>query len=483
MPENEIANSHGDTKVQRLSVKISASPRHREKIKMKDSGIPWVGEIPEDWEIKKIKALGILQGGNGFPEELQGNLEAEIPFVKVKSLAEDPILKIGKDTISEEVRLNLKATIIPRNSIVFAKVGAALLLQRFRKLEFSTCIDNNMMAFIPSEEIIPNFFVYASSLFDFSLFVNPGTVPSVNQEQVGNVFIPFPDINIQKEIVDFLDTKTAEIDALIALQEKMIAELKSYKQSVITEAVTRGVPADIKNSREAAEAQSVPVKISASPRPCEKIKTKDSGIPWLGSIPAHWEVRPLKTCATINDDVLSENTPEDFVIKYIDIGSVSLTNGISRFEEMIFSESPSRARRKVKNGDVIISTVRTYLRAIAEVKNPEENWICSTGFAVVRAGEKLHSGFMKYALTSEYFVGDVIRYSSGLNYPTINTPELGSIKIFVPPQNEQRTISKYLDQKCAEIDSLISLKQQKITTFQNYKKSVIFEYVTGKKGV
>ena len=237
VPAN-IKTSHRDAETQSVPVKPSVHPRSREKIKMKDSGIPWLGSIPAHWEVRKIKMLGILQGGNGFPEEFQGNFESEIPFIKVKSLAENPILKVGKDTISEEIRLTLKTIVIPRNSIVFAKVGAALLLQRFRKLDFSTCIDNNMMAFIPSEKILPDFFIYASSLFDFSLFVNPGTIPSVNQEQVGNIFIPFPDINIQKEIVDFLDSKTEEIDSMISLKQQKISTLQNYKKSVIFEYVT-----------------------------------------------------------------------------------------------------------------------------------------------------------------------------------------------------------------------------------------------------
>lgn len=205
---------------------------------LKDSGIPWLGSVPAHWEIRKIKSLGLLQGGNGFPEEFQGCFNEVIPFIKVKSLSENPIVVDGKDTISETTRAKLKAIIIPKNSIVFAKVGAALLLHRFRKLEFSTCIDNNMMAFIPSVQILPDFFVYAASLLDFSLFVNPGTVPSVNQEQVGNISVPCPDIKAQQKIVDFLDLKTQKIDSMISLKQEKVTSFQNYKRSIIFEYVT-----------------------------------------------------------------------------------------------------------------------------------------------------------------------------------------------------------------------------------------------------
>ncbi len=466
MPENEIGNSRGDTEAQSLPVKTSASPRLCEKIKTKDSGIPWIGEIPADWEVIPFKRIfRESKSVSEFGEEM------------LLSVSQYTGITPKKDSVSDGEHLSRAESLAGYRIVHVDDFVMNIMLAWNGSLgisQYSGIVSPAYAVFRLIRKSHPQFLHYLLRTEAYTTYFrafSSGIIESrlrLYPEIFLRLLCVLPPVGTQKRIAEFLDKKCAEIDALIALQEKMITELKSYKQSVITEAVTRGIPAaNIKTSHGDTETRSVPLK--------------DSGIPWLGSIPAHWEVRPLKTCATINDDVLSENTPEDFVIKYIDIGSVSLTNGISRFEEMIFSESPSRARRKVKNGDVIISTVRTYLRAIAEVKNPEENWICSTGFAVVRAGEKLHSGFMKYALTSEYFVGDVIRYSSGLNYPTINTPELGSIKIFVPPQNEQRTISKYLDQKCAEIDSLISLKQQKITTFQNYKKSVIFEYVTGKK--
>ena len=338
------------------------------------------------------------------------------------------------------------------------------------------------MAFIPSEKVLPDFFIYASSLFDFSLFVNPGTVPSVNQEQVGNIFIPSPDINIQKEIVDFLDSKIAEIDALIALQEKMITELKSYKQSVITEAVTRGVPANIKTSHRDAEAQSVPVKPSAHPRSREKIKMKDSGIPWLGSIPAHWEVRMIKRIFRIFSGTTpkSENeiywngeipwiTPADYKTddKYVSCGRKSLTNeGLA-----------SCGLTMIPQGSIIFSK-RAPIGSVAITKNE----LCTNqGCLSCVSQENLNTDYFYFAMS--VFTEQFELLGSGTTFKEISLSDFSCFPLPFPPIEEQNEITDYLNAKTLEIDSLISLKQQKISTLQNYKKSVIFEYVTGKNEV
>ena len=204
---------------------------------LKPSGIEWIGDIPDDWEVKRIKNTGKLIGGSAFPDGYQGVKNEEIPFIKVKSLAEDPISRNGKDSISESIRSKLNAEKFIIGSVVFAKVGAALLLQRFRILEFESCIDNNMMGFIPLV-IEPRFFKYVTVLFDFSYFVNPGTVPSINQEQIGNIKIPFPPLKTQQKIADYLDSKCSQIDKYITEKQNIIQKLDAYKKSLIFKCVT-----------------------------------------------------------------------------------------------------------------------------------------------------------------------------------------------------------------------------------------------------
>ena len=129
---------------------------------------------------------------------------------------------------------------------------------------------------------------------------------------------------------------------------------------------------------------------------------KPSGVEWLDEIPGHWEVRRLKYLATVNDEALAETTDPNTQIAYVDIGNVDSVEGITDRENLVFEDAPSRARRIVRQGDVIISTVRTYLRAIARIEAADAHVIVSTGFAVIRP-QHLDDGFIAHTLRAPYF--------------------------------------------------------------------------------
>lgn len=147
---------------------------------------------------------------------------------------------------------------------------------------------------------------------------------------------------------------------------------------------------------------------------------KHSGIEWIGEIPEHWEVKKLKYVASCNDDVLPESTDKKMLISYVEIGDVNLSNGIENYSELTFENVPSRARRIAKFGDVIISTVRTYLGAITRIDNEFKNLIVSTGFAVVRS-KNIISPFLGYYVKSQGFIDQVISLSTGVSYPSISS--------------------------------------------------------------
>ena len=205
---------------------------------------------------------------------------------------------------------------------------------------------------------------------------------------------------------------------------------------------------------------------------------KDSGVEWLNTIPSHWIDLPLKAVASHNNDVLDERTADDYEIFYVDISSVNPINGITSKEAMPFSAAPSRARRRVKHGDVIVSTVRTYLRAIARINEPEENLVVSTGFCVVRPSGRVFHGFLGYLLSSSYFVDAVISHSDGVSYPAINASALVGIKVPLPPIPEQQTIAAFLDRETAKINALIAEQQRLIELLKEKRQSVISHAVT-----
>lgn len=205
---------------------------------------------------------------------------------------------------------------------------------------------------------------------------------------------------------------------------------------------------------------------------------KDSGVEWLGLVPQHWNARQLKFLCTCNDEVLGESIHSEYEIEYIDIGSVSASEGISKTETMLFSGAPSRARRIVRDGDVIISTVRTYLEAIASINNPPSNLIVSTGFAVIRPNRHLHKKFAAYCLRTSGFIKEVIARSVGVSYPTINASDLIDIKTPLPQHAEQEKIANFLDHETAKIDTLIAKQQGLIKLLKEKRQAVISHAVT-----
>jgi type I restriction enzyme S subunit len=187
----------------------------------------------------------------------------------------------------------------------------------------------------------------------------------------------------------------------------------------------------------------------------------------------------LKYAATLNDEALGEETEPDYELQYIDIGNVDKNGGVNEIVTHQFGKAPSRARRIVRDGDVIISCVRTYLQAIAAIENPPENLIVSTGFAVVRPRfGVLDARFCKYALREPQFLDEVVNRSVGVSYPAINSSDLADIPIPVPPLNQQRAIADHLDRETRRIDDLIAAKQQWVEKLVEKRIAVTHEAIT-----
>ena len=202
---------------------------------------------------------------------------------------------------------------------------------------------------------------------------------------------------------------------------------------------------------------------------------KDSGVKWIGEIPGHWEIRRLKNVVLCNAETLSENFPKDEVIKYVEISDVNYTSGITNIQRMPFGEAPSRARRITKKNDVIVSTVRTYLKAVAKIQ--EDGLIVSTGFAVLHPLIG-NSSFLSYFALSESFIHNVIVNSKGISYPAITASDLICIAMPLPPLSEQEAIVTYLDSKVDKIDEYISIAEKKIAALEELKQTIIAEAVT-----
>ena len=193
------------------------------------------------------------------------------------------------------------------------------------------------------------------------------------------------------------------------------------------------------------------------------------------------DLKPLKSVTRLNPESLSETTDPDFRFDYIDIGSVVYGKGITTKQLVTFSDAPSRARKLVRENDLIISTVRTYLRAIARIGREDDRNIASTGFAVCRPVSGVDPAFLFYAVHSQPFIEEVVARSTGISYPAINPSTLGDIKLPVPSEDEQAAIARFLDCETGLIDGLIEKKTRFIALLKEKRAAVITHAVT--KGI
>ena len=204
---------------------------------------------------------------------------------------------------------------------------------------------------------------------------------------------------------------------------------------------------------------------------------KTSGVEWLGDVPGHWEVKPIKAVSTCNDAVLEESTSPDYEIEYIEISGVNAIRGISETTVIPFGNAPSRARRRVTDGDVLVSTVRTYLRAIAPVTNPPTNMIASTGFAVIRP-RHIEPSFLGFMFQAEFLIAEIIARSVGVSYPAINASDLMRLDMPIPTREEQQTIAAFLDLETGKIDALIAEQRRLVELLAEKRQAVISHAVT-----
>ena len=421
---------------------------------MKESGIDWIGQIPEEWEVKGIKHIFEEIGSGTTPQsDNETFYDGDINWIQSGDLYQtDEVIKVSKTITYQGFQSTSALKIYQQPFIALAMYGASVGNVAISCID--ACVNQAVVVMLGTSEKV-RFGKYAIEASKNNLIFSAqgGTQPNISQNLIKNWNIPQPDSSEQTKIADFLDKKTAQLDKVKALLEEQIQKLKDYRASLIYEAVTKGLD------------KTVPVK--------------DSGIDWIGQVPQGWGVKPLKYLASYDDETLTQSEiNSNQKINYVDIGAVEFTKGINSYQEISMSEAPSRARKIAKKGDTIISTVRTYLKAIAYVN---DDYIVSTGFCVVRP-KKVNSKYLNYAIMSDSFTGPVSKYAWGVSYPAISSSQLVNIPIPFPESiEEQLSIVDYLDHKMLQINQLIDIKQEQIDNINKQRQTLIYDYVTGKR--
>jgi type I restriction enzyme S subunit len=420
---------------------------------MKDSGVKWIGEIPQDWEILKVKDVFYRK-----------NTKAEVDNPIVLSLARDAV-KI-RDISNNEGQL--AESYYNYNPVEIDD----LLLNPMDLYSGANCSLSKVQGVISpayinlryKENNSPRFYDYyfKTQYWSMVLFAHGKGISfdnrwTLNFDTINRYLLPYPIPKEQHAIANFLDNKCEKIDRLIALQEEMIEELKAYKQSVITEAVTKGLD------------PTVPMK--------------DSGIEWIGEIPKTWAIVKMKYLGTAfngltykPEDISNEN--EGILV----LRSSNVQNGKITLDDNVYVNSKISERLLLRKNDILICS-RNGSKSLIGKNALIENDISATFGAFMMIFRTRHAQYVHKVLNSNLFSF----YLSTFLTATINQLILSNFNnmeiVFTNNLKEQQEIADYLDKKCADIDNLISIKQSKIDELKEYKKSMIYEYVTGKKEV
>ena len=417
----------------------------------KDSGVDWLGEIPESWSTEKGKWLfhkmdrpireddGIVTCFRDGEVTLRSNRRT------------DGFTNALKEHGYQGIR---KGDLVIHQMDAFAGAIGVSDSEGKSTPVYSVCVPQEPNKTLPYYYM---YFMRSMALRGFILSLAKGIrerSTDFRYNDFAKLDLPIPPYDVQVKISEFIENKTIQIDQAIKLKQQQIAKLEEYKQIVIQNAVTKGLNPDA--------------------------PMKDSGVDWIGNIPKHWEIKKLKFISRINNSTLPEKTNSKLEIKYVDIGSVTFEERVVSTEAFDFGNAPSRARRIAKNHDTIISTVRTYLKAIDYIDNKKSNYIYSTGFAVLTPNQQIEPKFLTFFVWSNAFTNQVRDFSKGVSYPAINSSDLGNLFISLPPHEEQKETIEYIDNKSRQINSSINNIKLGIDRLKEYKTILINQAVTGK---
>lgn len=424
---------------------------------MKDSGVEWIGEIPREWEVVKLKRIAELYVGNSIKDEEKpkylDNINA-IPYISTKDI------EIVNSTINYE---NGMYTKIGDSNFRVAKKDSILLCieggSAGRKISYllqDVSFVNKLCCFEGKINVRKKFLYYflKSESFKSEFFLNiSGLIGGVSQNLLKSFFTILPPLEEQEKIANYLDKKVSDIDLIIEKTKATIEEYKKYKQSIITEAVTKGINPNV--------------------------EMKDSRIEWIGEIPKHWKILRIQYLFEVIDE-RNKNPKAQLLSLYTAIG----VRPRADLEEKGNKAVTVLNYKIVKKNDIIVNKLLAWMGAIGY---SDYDGVTSPDYDIYRAknnnivNRNFYNNYFRYT----QFKGECFKYGYGIMLMRWRTysEQFLRLKVPVPPLEEQNQIAEYLDKKTFEIDTLITKKEALIVELEEYKKSLIYECVTGKKEI
>lgn len=417
---------------------------------MKESGIDWIGQIPEEWEISKIRYLVTTRSEKRITD-------SSVPYIGLENI-ESQTGKFVETGIQVDKSENI---VVEIGDILFGKLRP--YLRKYWRATFTSTASSEFLVF-QSSELDMNFLYYAIQSDSFIEEVNTSTygskMPRASWEYIKNMKIAFPTSLVeQQKIADFLDKKTAQLDKVRSLLEEQIQKLNAYRASLIYETVTKGLD--------------------------KNVPMKDSGIDWIGKVPQGWGVSKLKNLLKIKDG--THDTPS-----YVDSGiPLITTKNINSFSNYIdFSTAKNisykdyiliNRRSDVEYGDILMPMIGTVGGA---VQVTTKNSFSIKNVALFKAGfDLIMSKYLYYQLNSDIVNNQLEFLMSGGVQSFVSISILEQLQIINPSEKDKKKIVRFLDEKTQKIDKLIQIKNQQIENINKQRQTLIYDYVTGKRRV
>lgn len=419
---------------------------------MKDSGFPWIGAVPENWEIRKLKHYYKMQTGFTPDTKKQEFYDDEFGFdwVNISDLQDGATITGTKKKISQLYVEQFNPDFIPKGSLMYSfKLSVGQTSFAGKPIYSNEAI----ASFLADDNVDLHYLRYSSIFIIENAQTNIYNAKILNQDLINNAYVPFPPLPEQHLISAYLDRQCTLIDSVIEKTKASIEEYKKLRQAVITQAVTKGVRGDR--------------------------AMKDSGSVWFGDIPAEWSVKKLKYQFSIKKDIAGK---EGYTVLSITQRGI-IPKDLSKNEGQL---AESYANYQLVNiGDFAMNHM-DLLTGWVDISSYEG--VTSPDYRVFVLNDKENNDSHYYLYMMQMCYSNRIFYGlgqgvSGLGRWRLQADKFLNFVIPVPPHKEQKEIAEYLDKKCAEIDSLITKKEHFLTELDSYKKSLIYEYVTGKKEV
>lgn len=423
---------------------------------MKDSGIEWIGEIPADWTLQRGKTI--------FAQRLTKGNQSEILLAATQKYGMLPQSEVeGVVQVKEDADLQQFRTVHKKDFVISLRSFQG----GFEYSQYEGVCSPAYQVFYNTNPICHNYYRLLFKSDGFIQKMNSMTVgiregKNIQYSDFANSLIPVPPINQQQRIADYLDRKCSKIDAIIARQQEVIEKLKAYKLAVITEAVTKGLN---------------PV-----------VPMKDSGIDFIGSIPEAWRICRLRNIGTLQNGISKGGEFFGHGFPFVSYGDVYRNFSLPvQVAGLIDSSDEERRNYSVESGDIFFTRTSETIEEVGFSSVCEETIPDATfaGFLIrVRPfTDDLVPKFAKYYFRSNHHRYYLVKQMNLVTRASLGQDLLKSMPVLVPPKDEQISLAAYLDKKCGAIESSIEYKQRVIERLTAYKKSLIYEVVTGKKEV